>query len=307
MADFAYAYQNPNSEILRRSSSGGFFTRLAESVIERGGVVFGARFDGDWKVVVDYCESVDALEAFRGSKYVQARVGNAYQDCEDFLKLGRTVLFTGTPCMIAGLKSFLKREYANLVTMDFICHGTPKKIVWEAYLKSLRKRPSRISFRNKSNGWKSYVCDAGIRLPFWEHPYMQVFLSDIALRDCCYSCQYKNWNSGSDVTVGDFWGIEHICPDIDDDRGLCVVVPHSAKVAEFVPEFGSFRKFPLEDLLVFNPSALTSAARPRLSRLFLALIERGCCFNIAYKICLDRGIFWRGIRFLWHRTIARKG
>lgn len=174
----AYAYQYPDPEILSQSSSGGFFTRIAGAVLERGGVVFGARWDEDWKVVVDYSESIEGLAAFRGSKYVQARVGNAYRDCETFLKEGRLVLFSGTPCMISGLKTFLKHKYSN----------------------------------------------------FYEHPYMQVFLSNIALRDSCYSCRYKEWKSGSDVTIGDFWGIDKICPEIDDDRGMSLVVPHNDRI-----------------------------------------------------------------------------
>lgn len=139
----AYAYQHPDPEILSHSSSGGFFTRIAVAVLERGGVVFGARWDEDWKVVVDYCETIDGLAAFRGSKYVQARVGNAYRDCEAFLKEGRLVLFSGTPCMIAGLKSFLKQDYRNLIALDFVCHGTPTVKTWESYLKSLGKKTGK--------------------------------------------------------------------------------------------------------------------------------------------------------------------
>lgn len=297
----AYAYQNPDSEILRQSSSGGFFTRIASAVLERGGVVFGARFDGDWKVVVDYCEDMAGLALFRGSKYVQPRVGNAYRDCEAFLKAGRTVLFTGTPCMIAGLRSFLKREYANLVTMDFICHGTPKLKVWEAYLKGLRKKPEQVSFRDKSRGWKNYLCNAGVKSVFWEHPYMQVFLSDVALRDSCYSCRYKSWKSGSDVTAGDFWGIEHICPEIDDDRGLCLVVPHSESVFELVPELEQSRSFPLDELIRYNPSATSCAMRPAISSLFLYMIDRGYSFGLARRVCFGNALFWRGIRFVWRK------
>ena len=297
----AYAYQNPDPEILRQSSSGGFFTRIAFAVLERGGVVFGARFDVDWKVVVDYCEDKAGLALFRGSKYVQPRVGNAYRNCEAFLKTGRTVLFTGTPCMIAGLRSFLKREYANLVTMDFICHGTPKQKVWESYLKGLRKKPEQVSFRDKSQGWKNFVCNAGIKEVFYEHPYMQVFLSNIALRDSCYSCRYKSWKSGSDVTAGDFWGIEHICPEIDDDRGLCMVVVHNAKILELIPELNLCKSFSLDEVVKYNTLAVDSATRPVISSLFVSMIERGRTFDLGYRVCLGKGLFWRGIRFVWRK------
>jgi hypothetical protein len=110
------------------------FTLLAEKMIEQKGVVFGARFDEDWEVVHDYVETKEALSVFRGSKYVQSRIGNTYQQAEQFLKSGRPVLFSGTPCQVAGLKLFLQKEYDNLLTVDFICHGVPSPKVWRKYL-----------------------------------------------------------------------------------------------------------------------------------------------------------------------------
>lgn len=298
----AYAYQHPDPEILSQSSSGGFFTRIAVAVLERGGVVFGARWDEDWKVVVDYSESIEGLAAFRGSKYVQARVGNAYRDCEAFLKEGRLVLFSGTPCMIAGLKTFLKHKYSNLLAMDFVCHGTPTQKVWDAYLKGLRNKPEKVFFRKKSNGWKNFVCNAGIETVFYEHPYMQVFLSNIALRDSCYSCRYKEWKSGSDVTIGDFWGIDKICPDIDDDRGMSLVVPHNDRIMELVPELRDCREFPLEEAVQYNTAAISSVSRHPMSELFNQLLSRGFNFSVAHLICLERNLICRMLRWAWKKT-----
>ena len=130
---------------------------------------------------------------------------------------------------------------------------------------------------------------------------MQVFLSDVALRDSCYSCRYKSWKSGSDVTAGDFWGIEHICPEIDDDRGLCMVVPHSESVFGLVPELEQFRSFPLDELIRYNPSAISSVARPAISPLFLSMIDRGYSFGFARRVCFGKALFWRGIRFVWRK------
>lgn len=178
-----YIAINPNEEIRLKSSSGGIFTLLAEKIVAEGGIVFGARFDERWNVIHSWADTVEGLAAFRGSKYVQSRIGNAYKEAKDFLLQGREVLFSGTPCQVAGLKKYLRREYDNLLTVDFICHGVPSPGVWRRYLSELRESlraergdgknsvPSSvdelpvitgISFRDKSNGWKKY----GFRLRY---------------------------------------------------------------------------------------------------------------------------------------------
>ena len=172
-----YAAMHPDEDIRLNSSSGGIFTLLAEQIIDEGGVVFGARFDEYWEVIHDYTETKEGLAVFRGSKYVQSRIGNTYQQAENFLKHGRKVMFTGTPCQIVGLKKFLRKDYPNLFTVEFVCHGVPSPLVWRKYLKetaedirakravgkntvtsSLSDLPviTGISFRDKTNGWKKF-------------------------------------------------------------------------------------------------------------------------------------------------------
>ncbi len=170
-----YAAKNPDEEIRRQSSSGGIFTMLAERIIDNDGVVFGASFDKNWDVEHQYTEIKEGLAAFRGSKYVQSRINDAFKQTETFLKQGREVLFSGTPCQIAGLKLFLRKEYDNLLTVDFICHGVPSPGVWRTYLKETIMRPegatgkntvllslnsmpviTGISFRDKRLGWKKF-------------------------------------------------------------------------------------------------------------------------------------------------------
>lgn len=169
-----YAAVNPNLEIRLQSSSGGVFTTIAEAVIDAGGVVFGARFDKDWNVVHDFAESKEGIEFFRGSKYVQSRIGNSYLQVREFLKTGRKVLFSGTSCQIAGLLKFLRRRYDNLLTVDVVCHGVPSPLVWREYLRNVLSQNgtavkntgseslsdvqtiSGVSFRDKKYGWKKY-------------------------------------------------------------------------------------------------------------------------------------------------------
>ena len=236
-----YAAKNPDEEIRWESSSGGVFTLLAEKILSEGGVVFGARFDARWEVVHDYTENVEGLSAFRGSKYVQSRIGDSFRQTECFLKTGRKVLFSGTPCQIAGLKLFLKKEYDNLLTVDFICHGVPSPGVWRKYLKEIAARRaagkntvlyaslnksgdvlrdiSFISFRDKTLSWKKYsfvVCFSAtdgaeknsvlLSEDLHTNLFLKGFLADLYLRPSCYACPVKKLKSGSDLTIGDFLG-----------------------------------------------------------------------------------------------------
>ena len=254
-----YAAKHKDDEIRLKSSSGGIFTLLAEQIINEGGVVFGARFDEYWEVIHDYTETKEGLAVFRGSKYVQSRIGNTYQQAENFLKQGRKVMFTGTPCQIAGLKRFLRKEYENLLTVDFVCHGVPSPKVWRMYLDETLARQGigkntvlshamlrqkfiqSIDFRSKSTGWKKYSFalmltkasangeEKSVLLSsvFSENKFMQAFLGDYILRPSCYKCVCKSGRSGADITLGDFWGIEMIRPDLDDDKGCGLVLNYS--------------------------------------------------------------------------------
>lgn len=259
-----YAAINPDEKIRKESSSGGIFTLLAEKTIHENGVVFGARFDANWEVKHDYTESIEGLAAFRGSKYTQSRIEDNYLKAEQFLKKGKKVLFSGTPCQIAGLKKFLKKEYDNLLTIDLICHGVPSPKVWRIYLEETCKNlfdsnktgfPTRINneerksyiksinFRNKRTGWKKYsfslmLNSASIqnRLHtevftevFSENLFMKAFLSDIMLRPSCYQCSCKSGKSNSDISIADYWNIQQVLPDFDDDKGISLVLINSSK------------------------------------------------------------------------------
>lgn len=142
------AAKNRNEEQRLRSSSGGIFILLAEHIIKQGGVVFGARFDKNWEVEHAYAETLEELEPLMRSKYVQSRIGNTYKEAEQFLKQGRQVLFVGTPCLIAGLKKFLRKEYENLLAVDFICHGVPSPGVWRRYLEEIKSERSEDAGKN---------------------------------------------------------------------------------------------------------------------------------------------------------------
>lgn len=299
-----YIAINPDEAVRLQSSSGGIFTLLAEQIIAEGGVVFGARFDKDWSVIHSWTDTIEGLAAFRASKYVQSRIGDSYLEAKEFLKQGCKVLFSGTPCQIAGLRKYLRRDYDHLLTVDFICHGVPSPGVWQRYLDNLRfelregintvsssmdELPviTGISFRDKTNGWKKFgfllryaaseaasnsVSSSAIKeekeflQPFPENPFMRGFLADVYLRPSCYACPAKSGKSGSDITIADAWGIHHFAPEHDDDRGACYVLENTAKGTTYMGQF-PFEQHPVDiDTIVrYNPSYVISA-KPHAQR-----------------------------------------
>lgn len=237
-----YAAINKDEQVRMNSSSGGMFYLLAEKTISEGGVVFGARFDEEWQVIIDYAETLEDVKPFMGSKYVQARTATAYRDAETFLKQGRKVLFSGSPCQIAGLHHYLRKDYDNLTTVDFVCHGVPSPKVWHRYLDEVMTSGKRaindVKFRNKGNGWKkfnfvlSYNHDnKSYSLSSWhqQNHYMRAFLSDMILRPSCHDCRAKQGRSHSDITIADFWGIDREIPHMDDDKGTGLVLVNTEK------------------------------------------------------------------------------
>lgn len=258
-----FAAKNKNEEQRLRSSSGGIFILLAEHIIEQGGVVFGARFNGKWEVEHCCAGTIEELEPLMRSKYIQSCIGNTYREAERFLKQGRQVMFVGTSCQIAGLKRFLRKEYDNLLAVDFICHGVPSPGIWRKYLEEIKSSQSEaagknsvlsfslksvpvitsINFREKQNGgygWKKFGFEVRAKSPskgdkntvlksgiFYENIFMRGFLSNLYLRPSCYKCTAKNGASGSDLTIADFWGIQNYHPEFDDDKGVSVVFEHT--------------------------------------------------------------------------------
>lgn len=238
-----YAAINPNDDIRMQSSSGGIFTSLAEKIIDEGGVVFGARFNEKWEVVHDYAETKDGLAPFRGSKYVQSNINGAYVKAEQFLKLGRKVLFSGTPCQISALNLYLRKPYNGLTTVDFVCHGVPSPGLWMNYLNKFAPTSeiTRIVMKDKSEGWRSYkITIEGKKRSLSErasdNKYLLAFLQNLSLRSSCFNCPAKKGKSGSDITLADYWGIENIMPKMDDNRGTSFVCANTNKGIELINE-----------------------------------------------------------------------
>lgn len=291
-----YAAINPDVEVRQKSSSGGIFSLLAQYILSKEGVVFGARLNNKQEVVHDYCETLEEFSPFRGSKYVQSLIGNSYKQAETFLKADRKVLFSGTSCQIAGLHKYLRKEYENLLTIDVVCHGVPSPLVWRKYCDEILLKKTgventikqqsasniRISFRDKSNGWKNYNMlvknehDILYKECFRENPFMKIFLRDISLRPSCYACPTKSGKSGSDITLADFWGIERYYPQMDDDKGTSLVMLNTEKGLDtFMQMKCKVQEATYIQALEHNPSIERSVQEPVLRSFFFKKIKKG--------------------------------
>lgn len=280
-----YAAKSCDEATRLASSSGGMFSLLAGRVLAAGGVVFGARFDGDWRVVHDGAETPEALTALRGSKYVQSDMGDTFSRVKALLREGRKVLFSGTPCQVAGLQNFLRCPDPNLLAVDVACHGAPSPLVWRAWLEERFggrcERIGAIGFRTKPEGWKRFhFCVTGrdgvpmLDQAFPENGYMRGFLNDLYLRPSCYRCPVRSFRSGSDLTLADFWGVERLHAAFDDDRGTSLVTVNTARGAEAFAEVGADRiETSYADALRGNPVLERSVACPELRKTFFAAFQ----------------------------------
>lgn len=304
----AFAARNTDDDVRLASSSGGIFTRLAEQVFDRGGVVFGARFDATWEVVHDYARSREELARFRGSKYVQSRIGDSFRQAEQFLKEGRLVLFSGTPCQIAGLRRFLRREYGNLLTVDVVCHGVPSPKVWQRYLEERASgdagKITGISFRDKQHGWHEYRLSikAGARelapVDADRAIYSRLYLYELISRPSCHHCPVKGGRSGSDLTLGDFWGIEQVDPTFDDNKG-CSAVLLNNPARKLLLDGIETRQVTYEQVLQGNP-ALECSPKPSINRGYLFhLLRKGYSVSEIHRRCFDRSPLRRILRHLY--------
>lgn len=306
----AIAAINKKDDIRLSSSSGGIFTLLAEKILKENGVVFGARFDDDWQVTLDYTETPENLSVFRGSKYVQARVGDTYKQCERFLKDGRKVLFSGTPCQIAGLNHYLRREYENLYLVDIACHGVPSPKVWRKYLAEKNQKPLSILFRNKRNGWRNYflTIESTEKLycvPFNEDPYFLAFVRNLTLRPSCFACPFKSGSSGSDITLADFWGVEILCESMYDDKGTSLVLTFTSKGTSLIESLEFVRKsIDTDQFYKYNPALVHNPKEHRNRRRLFKKLNTSSDVTMLLKKQAQEEFNVRAIRAI--KTFLRK-
>ena len=239
LASFAVKVQ----ENLSVSSSGGVFPYIAGKVLDEGGVVFGAVLNDDMTVGHAEAETVAEVELMRGSKYVQSDLYSVFEDAKMYLSQGRKVLFTGTPCQIAGLKSYLGQDSEGLLTAEVACHGVPSPGLWAKYVEELGRRYKgkirSVAFKDKSRSWMHYDFvvenEAGrFAVPYMDDPYMALFVQDMTLRPSCYGCTLRFGRSGSDITLADMWTVGSVAKELDDDKGTSLVLVNTENGMEIL-------------------------------------------------------------------------
>lgn len=233
------ASYNRELDIVNKSSSGGVFTALATFIISQGGVVYGAAYNKDFCVEHIRVDRFKDVYLFQGSKYLQSNMGTAYIKAKADLKAGLKVLFSGTPCQIAALKQYLGKPYKDLICVDIICHSVPSPKVWEEYLAQIERNHKAkvvsVNFRDKRDSWRRYcLCIAlsngeEVLRTMDSNLYMKAFIEGLSTRESCYSCKFKGQNRGSDITIGDFWGCESVCPEFAYTKGTSLVLLQSEK------------------------------------------------------------------------------
>lgn len=222
------------------SSSGGLFYELANFILTNNGVVFGAGFDNELNVIHKVANNVEDLFELKCSKYVQSNLNDCYLNVKEMLSSEYKVLFVGTPCQVAGLYSFLRnKEYKNLYTIDFVCHGVPSPKVYRKHLSELESKfnckAQHVYFRDKSNGWKKFNFKVEFennkiyKKNLCEDLFIRGFLKNMYLRPSCHECKFSKIPRVSDITLGDFWGINSISNKLDDDKGTSQVLINSDK------------------------------------------------------------------------------
>ncbi len=307
----SYAAKNTDENTRKQSSSGGIFSTIAEKVLKDNGIVYGAAFDENFVVKHIGISSINDLDLLRRSKYVQSDLNNSFLEVKKYLDEGKNVLFTGTPCQVEGLLSYLRKPYDNLITMDFVCHGVPAPNVWEYYKACLGKQYNSsiidVNFRDKSLGWKNF----SMRIAFKNgniycnasknDPYMRAFLANFDLRQSCYCCKFKSTIHKSDITVADYWGIDEISPEIDDDKGLSLLLVNTEKGSALLSDIRNnltLIKTDIEKALLYNPCSIKSSLKHNFSEYFLSIYNKGDfektvnnCLNPSYITRLKRKLY----------------
>ena len=243
---------------LSTSASGGLFASLAQSVLNDNGIVYGSAmlYEND-QLHVRHIKttSIEQLNLLKGSKYVHSNIQGIFPDVLTELKHGKTVLFSGTPCQVAGLKGFLQKDYSNLYTIDIICHGVPSEQLFHQYIAfEENKHKFKITdfrFRDKKQGWKlhgsmTFNTNETIYFEPEESSYYQLFLNSYTYRENCYSCPYASNHRPGDITIGDYWCIELVHPEllienggkIDHEKGVSCMIVNNDKGKALLSKYG---------------------------------------------------------------------
>lgn len=269
-----YGMKHKSDDVLEKSSSGGAFTAISDLILERGGVVFGAIYNYENDLVQHVgTNEIEVRNKMRGSKYIQSEMNNSFSEVKDLLLLGKEVLFTGTICQIAGLKSYLSLNNCpmdKLILCDIICHGVGSPQIWTEIINQKKKENKinvfeSIQFRDKQNGWcasHTIGISDGKKIEIPE--FMNLFYGHGIMRESCYSCHFTNLDRCSDITIGDFWGVENSIPEFYSNEGVSFVMVNSEKgqkVTDFLKNNGKVDMISADVQMVNQPNFYHPAKR----------------------------------------------
>ena len=270
-----YAVKNKNAEERINSTSGGAFSVLARNTLKKKGIVYGCQMiDYDAKHI--RITKISELEKIRGSKYIQSNVSNIFAEIRKDLDSKKIVLFSGTPCQIGVIKKLLNKNYDNLITVSVVCHGVLNDTYLKKYIKGIEektnKKVTNWQFRTKENGWtkSSIKYELGNErkiIKFIDDDLMYLYLKDVLTRESCYSCKYKGNNNLSDITLGDYWGIEVSNKEFYDEKGISTLIVNTKKGEKFINENKILEQLDTvqgnyEDIVKYNPSLISPIKRP---------------------------------------------
>lgn len=279
----AYALINKDEQTRFKCASGGAFAAFAKYILAQNGIVYGVVWSEDIVAVHDRAENENQLIKMYSSKYVQANTKDSFKQTKKDLEKGKKVLYSGTPCQIAGLKSFLGKEYENLVTVDLICHGVPSSLIFEKYKKEFHKKRSdeklkNINFRSKINGWGGDIfCNIETNKNQYikkalKDSYMKAFLFDIAINNSCLNCQFNQIPRIADITIGDFWGVDDYDSSLNDNKGTSIVLVNNEKGRILLNQIEPncrIQEVPLEVVKKRNPNINSSSKAHKHRKKFL--------------------------------------
>ncbi|MGB8452451.1 MAG: polysaccharide pyruvyl transferase family protein [Anaerocolumna sp.] len=291
-----YSVMNKQEEIRMKSSSGAIFPELARYVIEeKKGYVVGVKYDKDMKVVSSIADNMEDVKAFYGSKYVKSDFDGIYPKIKQLLNENQTVLYSGLPCECAALRSFLKKDYENLMICEVLCHAAPSPKIFEQYLGYLNKkfnsRVVNLTFRNKNTGWLIHKCSMVIEFESGKNltvnsrknNYFRAFLNDYISRPSCSSCEYTYKNRVGDVTIGDFWGIKDIDPSMFDDKGVSLITINDDK--------GNKMWDNIKDNFIYKESNMTNAFKKNHNKPSPFKLERLDVFDRLDEVPINKLLY----------------
>ena len=316
-----YAAYFNNTELLRKSSSGGMFSALATEVLENGGCVCGCAEEIPGKVSHRIINTLEDLRLLQGSKYVESDMSGVYSAVNEQLKSGNTILFSGTPCQVAGVKKFTGNP-ENLITVDIICHGVPSRKLYNSYLgwfgenkggkvkeysfRSKEKHDWSLTYRavvEKKNSEKVYEAIGSL------DPYYHHFLRAYNYRESCYVCKYAKPERCGDITLGDFWGIENVAPDFYNSDGVSAVLVNSLKGEKLWDDSGDkiiSKEVDVKDIVKHNGQLNNPSQRcSERDCIYEEFNEQGFSF-IAKKYKDNRELLFDGIRNIFPNKTRQK-